>query len=974
MTRHDSAPRNTQPWQGDTVPVSRLSRRGFMETLGAAFGAAALQACNSSPPEKIIPYVHRPPEVIPGVGQYYATSTTRGGYGVGLLVQSHTGRPTKIEGHPEHPASMGKTLVQEQAELLALYDPDRAKAIQFQRSPATWNTFVSGFSPVGRTLTRADLRPGSTPRELLLLEPTASPLVAELLDRLRQSRPRTEIYFDPSHAPVARWNAAISVFGEVVEPHYRFDRAERVLSLDANFLAASPMSIRWARDFAAGRDLSRPEDTMSRLYVVESAVSVTGATADHRLAVRGSEVGTIAGALVHALSMLGRFDTVPSVRTHSERLARSLGQREREWAEAVAKDLLQHQGASIIVVGDHQPEPVHVLGLLLNEVLGNAGKTVTYASSPIVSAGTKAFSAERFLQAIDTGEIETTFVLGGNPAYELPADHRFAERFTRAKERVYLAPYDNETASHSDWLINRAHFLESWGLERGYDGTLSLRQPLIRPLYAGKSLEEVLAMLAGIDRPEGRSLVREYFTSRLGNEDEFTEAVRHGVIGGSRFPTKNVSPHLLAAADALSVLAPRNPLAGPEINFLPDPRIEHGRQGNNPWLLELPEPISKLVWDNAALIAPETAAHLGIKHGDVVELRNEQAVVQAPAFVSPGQARGAIVIWLGWGRSGSERNVRGVGVNASPLRRAVHPWVTPEVEVRNTGGQYQLVTTQPVQSMHDRPIALSRSKRDWQAHPGFAEPFDEAPLTLFPDRSVGAPQWGMTVDLSRCTGCSTCVVACQAENNVPVVGKQMVALGREMHWLRIDTYREEQADAPRVHLQPMLCQHCEKAPCEYVCPVNATVHSEDGLNQMVYNRCVGTRFCSNNCPYKVRRFNYFDYNQDPPEVQRMAFNPDVTVRARGVMEKCTYCVQRIRRAQIDARLQGRGLGETDVSTACQQACPTEAIVFGQVSDANSRVSKNYRNLRTYAVLNELGTRPRTRYLARIHNLNEEIPR
>ncbi len=957
----------------NVIPVSRLSRRRFMESLGVALGAAALDGCNHAPEEKLIPYVERPPEVVPGVGQYYATSTTRGGYGIGLLVQSHTGRPTKIEGHPQHPASLGRTLVQEQAELLTLYDPDRATFIRHGANIANWKAFADTFAlAISSPATRPAGFDGK-PRELFLLEPTASPLVASLLGHLRRARPNAEIYFDPSHAPVARWKAARALFGEVVEPQYQFDRAKRVLALDANFLAAMPMSIRWSNDFARGRAIDRPDGELNRLYVVESAMSVTGAAADHRLAIRASEVGYVAAALLLALGKLAHSTGFENGRAEAERVSQSLSEHEARWVNALARDLAEHRGSSIIVVGDQQPEAVHVLGMLLNDSLGNVGQTVTYTASPMLGAGSDAYGLEGFFRALDSGDTQTAFILGGNPAYGLPSDRGFAERIGQARERVYLSLYENETASHTDWFINAAHFLESWGNERAYDGVVSTRQPLIRPLYQGKSLEEVLAALAGLPNDSGHSLLRDHFTATRGREEDFVETLRSGVLVDTRLPTKSVVTRAGAAVEALRALQPRDPMHLLELDFLPDPRIEDGRLSNNAWLLELPEPISKLVWDNAALIGPETATNLGVARGDVIEIRTGQRAIHAPVFESPGQAPGTIAIWLGWGRKGSEQAARDVGVNAGPLRRSDAPWVTRGIEVRKTGRHHRLVTTQDVHSMHGRDIALYRSLRQWQQKPDFARHLDEKPDTIFPDRSVGAPQWGMTVDLNRCTGCSTCVTACQAENNIPVVGKEMVAMGREMHWMRIDVYQTGSVQEPTLLLQPMLCQHCEKAPCEYVCPVNATVHSSDGLNQMVYNRCVGTRFCSNNCPYKVRRFNYFDYNQNPPEVTRMVFNPNVTVRARGVMEKCSYCVQRIRRAQIDAKLEGHPLREQDVVTACQQACPTDAIVFGQISDPNSRVSKNYANLRTYAVLNDLGTQPRTRYLARIQNLNEEMP-
>ena len=409
-----------------------------------------------------------------------------------------------------------------------------------------------------------------------------------------------------------------------------------------------------------------------------------------------------------------------------------------------------------------------------------------------------------------------------------------------------------------------------------------------------------------------------------------------------------------------------------ELDVLPDPRLGTGSDGNVPWLLELPEPVSKLVWDNALLVAPALAKREGLTTGDVVRVSRRGDHVEIPVLVQPGQAPGAVCAWLGWGRSGAESNVRGKGVDVSPLRMAESPFLVVGVKLEKTGRRHQLVTTQQEGSQHGRPIALRKSRAEWKAEPDFARPQNEDPDSILPDRLHGSPQWGMAIDLSKCTGCSTCVIACQVENNVPVVGKGQVALGREMHWLRIDRYYEGSEDNPRVDSQPMACQHCEKAPCEYVCPVNATVHSPDGLNEMVYNRCVGTRFCSNNCPYKVRRFNFYNYNQHPPPILELSKNPDVTVRGRGVMEKCTYCVQRIRRAQIDARIARKRLADGDVVTACQQACPTRAIEFGDVSDPRSKVSQAQHNRRAYAVLNEVGTVPRTRYLARIDDENPEV--
>ncbi len=961
----------------DVVPTSQLSRRRFLGTLGTAAVAAGLEACNKAPQEQIIPYVDRPPEVIPGRTQYYATSTSRQGYGMGLLVASHTGRPTKIEGHPHHPASFGKTLIQEQAEVLTLYDPDRAKASWGGSSTIPFSAFVEAFAGGAAARTSKPERRG---RELLMLRPTASPLVNWLLERLTTVRPELEVYFDPSLAPRSRWLASERILGQALDPHYQFDKADVVLALDANFLAAMPMSVRWAHDFAKAKHIETPDGKLNRLYTVESAVSVTGATADHRLAVPASKVDRIAVALLHVVASDGPAALPTGLLPRSRTVWDALNAHERSWVRALGKDLASHRGRSIIIAGDHQSVLVHAATIALNDLLGNVGTTVEYAPSTLLRAGTDAYDVAPFLEGLDTGEIQTAFVLGGNPAYTLPRDCDFARRLSQARARVYLSLHENETAPSATWFLHEAHFLESWGNERGYDGTISMRQPLIRPLYGGKSVEEVLAVLAGMPQLSGRALLRRHcedaFDGQGASPDadvSFVDALRRGILEPGRPPRTRASADYSALADLVTDLDASTREGTIELDIIPDPRLEDGRLANNPWLLELPEPISKLVWDNAALVAPATARRLGLTRGDVVEIAKGDRAIRVPVLVSPGQAHDAIAIWFGWGRQGAESVARGVGTDVGPLRQREHPWTILDVAVRRTGDTYRLVTTQEEKSMHGRELVLHKTQQEWQREPLFAERLDETPPTLLSPRSGDHPQWGMAIDLNRCTGCSACVVACQAENNIPSVGKSMVGMGREMHWLRIDTYIEGPEHAPKRVSQPMLCQHCEKAPCEYVCPVNATVHSKDGLNEMVYNRCVGTRFCSNNCPYKVRRFNYYDWNQDPPEIKKLAYNPDVTVRARGVMEKCTYCVQRIRRTQIDAKLEHRPVRDGDVQTACEQVCPTNAIVFGMVSDADSRVSQEHRNLRTYGVLNDLGTQPRTRYLARIDNQNEEVP-
>jgi molybdopterin-containing oxidoreductase family iron-sulfur binding subunit len=946
------------------VPVSALSRRRFIGAFGAGLTALGAGACSKPERGDIVPYVHRPPEVTPGVPSFYATSTTRQGYGFGLLAESHAGRPTKIEGHPRHPASLGATGAREQASVLTLYDPDRAKTLSNGQAPKSFHDFVRAFGPESSSPFTAKKGAGMA----VLLEPNASPLVESLLLRARERYPAMSVHFYGPGSPMHRWEASRLALGDIYAPQFRFDRADVVLALDADFTTDHPMSVPWARAFMNRRRPSNPGDSMNRLYVVESAMSVTGAVADHRLAIPASEMGALAAAVLAAVCDLG--GAAPAeVRAVAAPFLASVPQ--RAFVEALARDLAKHRGRVAVVVGDRQPPAVHVIGDALNAALDAIGSTVVFSRSAMPDAGSDAYRIEPLLQSLDAGDVETLFVLGGNPAYTLPPDARWRERVKKAHDRIHLSLYRNETSSDTTWFLPATHYLEQWGDARSYDGTVSLVQPLISPLYGGKSVEEVLAALVGDTRGDVRHLVEELWKKRFASpDDSFTDALRLGVIAGTTTEAREgVSVRAEAVTRALRELAPFG--TGIEVDVAPDPRLGGGEVSNNAWLQELPEPITKTVWGNVALVAPSLAEQMQLETGQVVRLMTGGQAVKLPVFVQPGHAARAVTVWLGHGRGGSESIARGVGVDVGPLRRLDALWLIRDAHLEKTGTIERVVTTQTEMRQHERPLVLEKALADWAKNPGFAEEHDQAETSILPNRLTGSPQWGMVIDLGACLGCSACVVACQAENNIPVVGKAGVELRREMHWLRIDRYYEGNDDAPRVLLQPMACQHCEKAPCEYVCPVNATVHSPDGLNEMVYNRCVGTRFCSNNCPYKVRRFNFFKYTE-LPETLQMVMNPDVTVRGRGVMEKCTYCVQRIREADIRARIEQRPVHEGEVVTACQQACPSQAIAFGQVSDSRSNVSIWRANPRAYGVLNDQGTSPRTRYLARISNPNPEL--
>lgn len=923
-----------------------LSRRDFVRLLGASAALAGVYGCTKRPAERILPYVHQPAELTPGVPAYYATAMTLDGFATGLLVESHDGRPTKVEGNPDHPASLGAAGVYEQASVLQLYDPHRARDVRHHGQTATWGALAQLLAPAAM---RA--RVGARGEGLrLLLEPTASPFTLAMLDRVRALYPAAGVHV---HAPFAALGTADGML-----PHADFTRADVVLALDADFLASGPFQLRYARQWAERR---RAPGGPSRLYAVESRFTPTGATADHRLRARPDEIDAIADALL--VEVRAARGGGPGVGT---------GGAHAPWVRAAARDLAASAGRSVVVVGERQSVRLQGVVRALNAALGNEGTTVWYTRSPLLGAG-GVDGVATLADLARATQVDTLLVLGGNPVYDAPADVDVARALSAVPNSVYLGLYDNETARVCAWHVPAAHYLESWGDARAYDGTASLVQPLIAPLFDGRTADEVLAACAGDATASAHDLLQAHWRAQHPNGfDAFwSEALRRGVIADS------ASPRITSAALPPALPAPNAqgstdgvPAGTLDIVLAPDPSVYDGRFANNAWLQELPAPITTLTWGNAAQLSPATAARLHVASGDMVALHASDRTVRLPVLVVPGLADDVAVLHAGYGRDGAEDTARGVGASAYPLFTSAAPYLRRGVRVEAAGGRQALALTQTHWRMEGRDIARTVA-------PGEGVPEDPRARRALPlyERTPAAPhQWAMTIDLDQCTGCSACVVACQAENNVPVVGHQGVLDGREMHWLRVDRYETGPPDAPASVSQPMLCQHCEQAPCEYVCPVEATVHSPDGLNEMVYNRCVGTRFCSNNCQYKVRRFNWFDYNQDVGPIGALVKNPDVTVRARGVMEKCTFCVQRIREGEIAAGVEGRPLGANEVRTACQQACPTQAIVFGSLTDPGSHVAEQRRDPRAYAVLAELGTEPRVRYLARVHNANPALER
>jgi Fe-S-cluster-containing dehydrogenase component len=940
-------------------PPDELARRDFLRVMGAALAMTGLAGCTRAPDEAIVPYVSQPPEARPGVPSFYATAMVTAGVAIGLLVESHEGRPTKVEGNPEHPASLGATGAMEQASVLDLYDPNRASAIRRHGAPETWSAFARAFA-----------RPeGDRGRGLhVLLEATGSPLVADQLARLRARFPECAVHLHGDASRPAAWEGARLAFGKVLDAHLDLSGADVIVALDADFLTTRGDSLRLARQFADRRRVHGPADTMSRLYVAEAALSVTGAAADHRLAMKCGKVLALGAALLAAVA--GEAKGLPAAAARVAAWSDHRGANAR-WIDAVASDLGAHRGRCVVIAGDGQPAAVHAIAHALNALLGNFGRTVSLTPSPIVDAGGPGHDLRGLARALAAGAVDTLLVLGANPVYTAPRDLDLAARIRDARESAFLGAYENETARVCDWFVPQAHYLESWGDARAFDGTISIVQPLIAPLHGGRTVSEVLAVLLGDGTRTPYDLVRDAWRRGGGSNAAWVAALARGVVRGSALPAIDAPD--LAWSDIAGLPIQSAP-GGLEVSVRLDARVRDGAHANNAWLQELPDPITKLTWGNAIGIAALTASRLAVTTGSVVDVTLGGRTVRGPVLVVPGHADDALSLTLGYGREGAEALARGLGFDAGALRTVDAPWFAAGAALAPTGGREDLAIAQQHGSLEGRDEAILRH-RTLAEHRSDPRP---DPRSSGPPRSLyllapSAPrQWGMIVDLSACTGCSACVVACQSENNVPVVGKTGVLKHREMHWLRIDRYFGGDPREPQVLVEPMLCQHCEKAPCEYVCPVNATTHSAEGLNQMVYNRCVGTRFCSNNCPYKVRRFNWFNYNAEKSDTERLAMNPDVTVRARGVMEKCTYCVQRIREAEIREEVSERPLVDGDVRTACQQACPAGAIVFGDIADKGSRVAKLREDDRAFAVLDELGTIPRTRYLARLRNPNPEL--
>ncbi len=953
---HRASCRNEFP-PGASEWSNPVTRRQFIELAGGSLALAGFASCTRQPRQKIVPFVHQPEGMTPGEPLFFATAMPFDGFGIGLLAKSREGRPIKVEGNPQHPASLGGSSAFAQASILSLYDPDRSQAVIHGGQISNWSSFQLALYEASIAQERkhgAGLR--------LLSETITSPTLAAQLRAVLKKFPEARWHqFQPVCRDAAREGAKLA-FGEFVEAHLKLDRAAVIVSFESDFLFAHPDALRYAREFTTGRRRTGPDEAMSRLYVLESTPSITGSMADHRLTIASSEIEQFAGLLARKLGIPG---------------AGNVGIGPTAWQRFIntlAQELNANHGRSLLVAGEQQPAAVHALVHRMNDQLGNRGKTVVYTASAEANPVNQTNDLAELSEEMERGAVEVLLIVGGNPGLTAPADFEFAARLERVPLRVHLDIERNETADRCHWHLPGLHYLESWSDIRAFDGTVSLIQPLIEPIHGGHSPHELLDMLLHPPPRLAYDVVREFWKEQNlwpDFERGWRRALHAGFIEGTALAPKNVTPRFSKGAEPLTASAPEQPQARSlEVVFRPDPSAWDGLYANNAWLQELPKPIQKLTWDNAVFVSPALAARERLRNGDVIEIDFAKRSIQAPVWIVPGQAENSLTLTLGYGRRGKTA----AGYNAYPIRVSNALWFARGALLQKTGKKYQLVSTQDHHELQsdERQIVREIDWRTLQKNPGALRATVEAPPpseTLFnPDEHpYHLNKWGMAIDLTACIGCNACVAACQAENNIPVVGKHEVANGREMHWIRIDSYFRGPPENPAITHAPVPCMHCENAPCEVVCPVEATVHDREGLNLQVYNRCIGTRYCSNNCPWKVRRFNFLQYANYQKKEMEPVWNPEVTVRWRGVMEKCTFCIQRLSAARISAKKENRPVRENEIVPACAQACPADAIVLGDLNQREHRVNRLKASPLNYSMLGQLNTRPRTTYLARLRN-------
>jgi molybdopterin-containing oxidoreductase family iron-sulfur binding subunit len=959
-------PGSAQEW------VDPVSRRGFMKLMGASLALAGLAGCTKQPDEPIYAYVKQPEDLILGKPNYFATAMPSATGAVPLLVKADQFRPIKIDGNPEHAYNQGSSDVFSQGALLDLYDPDRSQHVTYRGENREWAEFAQELR-----LKVASTKDGTG--IYFLSETISSPTLARQWKEVKAAYPKaTLVQYDPAIAGTAL-ASGLSV-------QYSLAEADVIVSLDADFLSGAgfPGFHKLVREYA---DRRKNPEKLNRLYSIESTPTTTGLKAEHRLGLRASEIPAFVAELARAV---GTVSLEPPAYAWTDEQKRFLA--------ALAKDLKAHAGKSVVIPGLYQDPTVKALSLAINNALGNTGKTVLVANesaNPLGSEQTEDLKALVF--DLNAGKVDWLVILNANPIYSAPADLEFAAAFEKAKTVAHLGSHLDETGQISHWHIPAAHFLESWSDARAYDGTVSIVQPLIDPLYGGKSVHHFFQALLNEPMLSPYDAVRETWKPVIKGDFEtgWRKALHAGWIEDTAF---TFSGQVTSSVGLQSKVPSPSSKDAIEIIFRPDPNVYDGRWSNVGWLQELPKPVTNLSWDNAAIVSGATLTRLGLEEDDIVELTVAGRKVKAPVIVAPGHPDNSVTVHLGYGRQFAGRVGSGAGFNAYLIRTAASPFYAVG-SIKKVEGKWGTAITkshfqdhrgktfgqqgngnnslEADEAINERGIIRYATLDEYKANPGFAnegaghEKTDKS-VTLFPNWEYKDNAWGMSIDMNSCTGCNACIVGCYAENNIPVVGKQQVRIGRNMQWLRIDTYFEGDLAAPRAHFQPMACQHCENAPCEQVCPVGATVHTPEGLNAMVYNRCVGTRYCSNNCPYKVRRFNFLLFSDFETESLKLMRNPDVSVRSRGVMEKCSYCVQRISAAKIDADKENRAVRDGEIVTACQQACPASAISFGNLNDKQSKVATLQADERSYQVLADLNTRPRTKYVAAVLNPNTDL--
>jgi MoCo/4Fe-4S cofactor protein with predicted Tat translocation signal len=937
--------------------INTFDRRRFLQLMAASMALGGLSACGpEANVRQLLPYVEQPENVIPGRERYYATAMTKSGYASGVLIAHQMARPIKVEGNPDHPASLGGASAIMQASILEMYDPRRAQTIFGAGQITTWESFVAALHD-RRSAFTANKGEGLR----ILTGATGSPMLAAQMAQVQQQFSGMRWHqWEPLHRD-DELIAATSSFGRPVDRIFDVTAADRIFGVGSDLISTSPGWLAYARAVSAARRPTETGGKMSRVYAIESTPTLLGAKADHRLPMRPDEIVT---SLRYLAGLLGAGPQEWS-QTDSAHA---------QWLKAAADDLAQHKGRSLVHAGREQPVEVHLLVDAINGTLSAFGKTVRLIAPVDAGSDPKRQSLSELTQDMAAGKVDTLLIFGTNPVYDAPADMDFAGALRHVAFSVCLSLYEDETALGCSWRLPATHDYETWGDARAFDGTVTIQQPQVRPLYGGHSAPQVLAVLLGNLTPDDYTLVRAFWQQRakqenLGDFETFWhDAVQKGVVPNTAAPTLDLTPRANIAA-ALSG-RPADLPGDLHALFRPDEGTWDGRYADNAWLLEMARPFTRLTWDNAALIAPATAKRLGLSTEDVVEISAAGRKLKAPVFVLPGQAQDCITLPLGWGRAAGGLGV-GIGFDAYRLRTESTPWIAAIASITKIAETYRLATTQHQDRVEGRDLIQEGTLDQLNSNPDSIVKNRTKDESLYPGFKYPDRAWAMAVDLNSCIGCQACTIACQAENNVPTVGKEMVLDQRVMHWLRIDRYYAGPVENPDVAFEPMPCMQCENAPCEVVCPVHATVHDHDGLNLMVYNRCVGTRFCSNNCPYKVRRFNFYAFanvTDRPPA----SWNPEVTVRDRGVMEKCTYCIQRIRTTQIAADRENRQIRDGEIVTACQQSCPTQAIIFGDRNKPDSAVFKRKNTPIDYVLLEELNTRPRTSYSALIRNPNPAI--